>query len=32
VLWHFIHDRPLQLLVCSDSGTQRYKLGPMGYS
>src|SRR5437762_130088 len=32
VPWHFMHDRPLQLLVCSASGTHRDKLGPMGYS
>ena len=32
VTWHFISHRPLQLLVCSVSGTHRDKLGPMGYS
>ena len=32
VPWQFMHDRPLQLLVCSASGTHRDKLGPMGYS
>ena len=32
VPWHFISHGPLQLLVCSASGTHRDKLGPMGYS
>jgi len=30
--WHFISHGPLQLLVCSEAGTRRDKLGPMGYS